>query len=210
MPSYVKWVTYERVGGDKLGKLTQCEHFNHNICMFSGRLGRIGLLLGCIYIWLPIVLVMVLFGLVSVIANGSASFTILNTMVYIFGAAWLIFLMVGMIGLTVRRWHDLDQSGWMALLWLVPVVNLVVGLVLLLAPGSKVQNRFGDVIVGRDFRGVLFGSKRIVGGDLASHVQSADSMQPTGLMPEDKIAEIAQISEPEPPDSPDVDPGASA
>jgi uncharacterized membrane protein YhaH (DUF805 family) len=43
----------------------------------------------------------------------------------------------------IRRLHDVDGSGWWALLVLVPLVNLVFALYLLLKPGTLGPNRFG-------------------------------------------------------------------
>ncbi len=42
-----------------------------------------------------------------------------------------------------KRLHDLNQSGWLVILWLVPVVNVGLGLWLLFAPGADGPNRFG-------------------------------------------------------------------
>ena len=42
-----------------------------------------------------------------------------------------------------KRLHDLNQSGWLVILWLVPIVNVGLGLWLLFAPGADGANRFG-------------------------------------------------------------------
>ena len=44
---------------------------------------------------------------------------------------------------TVLRLHDLNTTGWMAPAILVPWAGLIVGIVLLAAPGSSGSNRFG-------------------------------------------------------------------
>jgi uncharacterized membrane protein YhaH (DUF805 family) len=43
----------------------------------------------------------------------------------------------------IRRLHDIDLSGWWALLMLVPLVNFVFGLYALIKPGTAGVNRFG-------------------------------------------------------------------
>ena len=43
----------------------------------------------------------------------------------------------------VRRLHDMDMSGWWALLSLVPVLNLPFHLFLYLGNGSSSMNRYG-------------------------------------------------------------------
>ena len=47
------------------------------------------------------------------------------------------------LAVTVKRFHDLDQSGWRVLLMAVPIVNIFVGLVLLFKAGTDGPNRFG-------------------------------------------------------------------
>ncbi|MEP1897044.1 MAG: DUF805 domain-containing protein [Alloalcanivorax venustensis] len=43
----------------------------------------------------------------------------------------------------VRRLNDLNMSGWLILLMLVPLANFVMALVLLFVPGSKADNKYG-------------------------------------------------------------------
>lgn len=48
-----------------------------------------------------------------------------------------------MIAQDVKRLHDVDKSGWLLLLVLVPIVNIALGLYLLLADGIVGPNRYG-------------------------------------------------------------------
>jgi len=71
-----------------------------------------------------------------------------NEMLGIFAGIMLIilyiaFIVVGFI-IARRRLHDLNQTGWMGLLFLVPVVNLFFGLYLMFAPGNKHVNQYGS------------------------------------------------------------------
>ena len=43
----------------------------------------------------------------------------------------------------IRRCHDMGKSGWLSLLLLVPLVNLVFVLVLLFTPGQAFPNEYG-------------------------------------------------------------------
>ena len=53
-------------------------------------------------------------------------------------------LMLPAVALAVRRWHDLNQSGWLQLLTLIPVVGgLIVFVCLWFVPGTKGANTFG-------------------------------------------------------------------
>lgn len=61
-----------------------------------------------------------------------------------------ILLAVGYIGLLyvmiiigIQRLHDVDKSGWLLLLFIVPLANLVIMLYLLFASGTQGSNRFG-------------------------------------------------------------------
>lgn len=45
--------------------------------------------------------------------------------------------------LTIRRWHDMNRSGWWFLLNLIPVVNVVAIIVLCCKKGTEGRNDFG-------------------------------------------------------------------
>jgi uncharacterized membrane protein YhaH (DUF805 family) len=62
------------------------------------------------------------------------------------GAFLMLFYMAAIvpsIAVTVRRAHDMDQSGWMVLLLLVPLVGFIYGLVLLFGSGTEGENDYG-------------------------------------------------------------------
>lgn len=54
-------------------------------------------------------------------------------------AAWVI-IVVLQIMLTIQRCHDFNATGWLAILWLIPLVNLVFWFI----PGTDGENRFGS------------------------------------------------------------------
>lgn len=43
----------------------------------------------------------------------------------------------------IQRLHDLNKSGWMSLLVLIPIVNFFFGLYLIFAPGTRGPNNYG-------------------------------------------------------------------
>jgi uncharacterized membrane protein YhaH (DUF805 family) len=45
---------------------------------------------------------------------------------------------------TIRRLHDRNHSGWFVLLLLVPLLNVVLAVYLLFAPGTPAANNFGS------------------------------------------------------------------
>lgn len=60
-----------------------------------------------------------------------------------FSLVFGLLLLIYTVGLMVRRLHDMDLSGWWALLSLVPILNLPFHLFLYLGDGSSSMNRFG-------------------------------------------------------------------
>ena len=50
---------------------------------------------------------------------------------------------IGTLGATVRRLHDRDISGWAILLFIIPLVNIYL-LVLLFLKGTEGKNKFGE------------------------------------------------------------------
>jgi uncharacterized membrane protein YhaH (DUF805 family) len=44
----------------------------------------------------------------------------------------------------VSRFHDIGWSGWFVLLMFVPLLNLIIFLLLVLVPGQKTNNKYGD------------------------------------------------------------------
>jgi cobalamin synthase len=55
----------------------------------------------------------------------------------------------------IRRLHDIDASGWYALLVLVPLVNVLLILFLLLKGGTQGTNRFGPERITRTWEKVV-------------------------------------------------------
>ena len=47
------------------------------------------------------------------------------------------------LAMQIKRWHDLDRSGWYCLLSLIPIVVFLVWIIIGLIPGTKGENRFG-------------------------------------------------------------------
>ena len=50
---------------------------------------------------------------------------------------------IGTLGATVRRLHDRDISGWAILLFIIPLVNIYL-FVLLFLKGTEGKNKFGE------------------------------------------------------------------
>ena len=53
---------------------------------------------------------------------------------------WFYFYLI----FSIKRLHDLNQSGWLCLVNCIPILNLFFGLYLVSAPGTAGANRYGD------------------------------------------------------------------
>lgn len=54
-----------------------------------------------------------------------------------------IMLLVTSFFIMIKRIHDVNRSGWLLLLLLVPLVNIILGLYMLFAPGTDGDNKYG-------------------------------------------------------------------
>lgn len=66
----------------------------------------------------------------------------------LFGALVSLGLIIPSIAVGVRRLHDIDKSGWMYFLAIIPIANIVL-LVFLCFDGTHGDNRFGEDPKGR-------------------------------------------------------------
>ena len=99
-----------------------------------------------------IILMLILMGLGSAASsNGSGSgiFGILSLLVGLLTLILGIILLVPGWGVGCRRLHDLNLSGWLQLLYIVPVINGFIGIVFFVMfyfiPGTEGDNQYGRV-----------------------------------------------------------------
>jgi uncharacterized membrane protein YhaH (DUF805 family) len=88
-----------------------------------------------------------LFYLIGYIIVGILDFalgtTVADDEIGILGLLYALALLVPSISVTVRRLHDTNRSGWWFLIWLVPLIGIVVGLVLMCLDSDPGDNRYG-------------------------------------------------------------------
>jgi uncharacterized membrane protein YhaH (DUF805 family) len=65
-------------------------------------------------------------------------------------------VLYGMVVMIKRRLHDLNHTGWLAILMFLPLVNIVMSLYLLFWPGSKGSNEYGPAPAKNPLGLVLF------------------------------------------------------
>jgi uncharacterized membrane protein YhaH (DUF805 family) len=112
--------------------------------MFStqGRIGRLRYLAYSFVTSFVTVFVFAFVGgmLMALLNRGNAAAG--NSMLVVIGIAYIPMIVIYAI-MMKRRLNDLNHSGWLGLLALVPLVNLLFGLYLTFWPGSKGSNDYG-------------------------------------------------------------------
>lgn len=95
---------------------------------FDGRLGRLAYLLGNLLCWAILCVALLVFAKLGSVAAALALAAI--ACILSFRLAFL-------------RFHDFNRSGWFSLLFLIPYLGGLLGLVLLFIPGSRDDNDYG-------------------------------------------------------------------
>lgn len=98
---------------------------------FDGRIGRLQ------YLGYSILITLILFVLAAIFGGGVRAAATGTSLL----ASVIAFVASASYG--IRRLHDFDANGWWYLLAFVPIVNVVMGLVLLFRPGTQGANRYG-------------------------------------------------------------------
>lgn len=109
---------------------------------FEGRIRRIeyflssiisGVITGVVYS----VCLVSLFVSVGTGSVGGSAFSVILGFAALIAAVWF--------GLAqgVKRLHDLDKSGWLILIFLIPIVGAIFGLYMLFADGTVGPNQYG-------------------------------------------------------------------
>ncbi len=116
---------------------TEDEFGDVKIFSFTGRIGRLR------YLAFSMVMVFAMYfamGIIVAVALPQANG--MTVMPLLVGLLSLASLLIGLMFM-IQRLHDINACGWWPLLMFVPVVNALMGLVLLFVPGTRGDNRFG-------------------------------------------------------------------
>lgn len=73
----------------------------------------------------------------------SAGLLILNSLMAIL-IIYSLYTIIPNITLSIRRLHDLNITGWGILLFMIPLVNVIMFVILLVIPGSDGKNKYDD------------------------------------------------------------------
>ncbi len=116
--------------------------YQPKIFSFSGRIGRLRYLGYCFIVSL-LGYVLIISGTALMVMAGAGDKGAAQGMAVLLMAIVCIGMMVMTWGYMVRRLHDLNKNGWLSLLVLVPLANLVLALYLVFAAGSPGANSYG-------------------------------------------------------------------
>jgi uncharacterized membrane protein YhaH (DUF805 family) len=99
--------------------------------------------------------------------NGLVAVALLGVVA---GKFWLLLFLPAAVAvifwsvrLSVLRLHDLNLSGWFTLISLIPVLGTILGLVLMVWPGSTEDNQFGEVPQAGSVAGLIVASAVLLG-----------------------------------------------
>jgi uncharacterized membrane protein YhaH (DUF805 family) len=107
---------------------------------FSGRIGRLRYLAYLMAFVFPFSFIFGLFSAAITGLNESSEVGILSPILLIItNVGILVFSII----LAVRRLHDIGWSGYLSILYIIPIANLILGLLLVFMPGNAESNEYG-------------------------------------------------------------------
>lgn len=114
------------------------EFYEPAVFSFSGRIGRLRYLAYSLA-W-NFAFFGVAFLLGAVVGFIGEGFAILG--IILIGIAY-VGSIVAVFVLAIRRLNDLNQNGWLSLLMIIPLINILFGLYLVFGPGTNGPNNYG-------------------------------------------------------------------
>jgi uncharacterized membrane protein YhaH (DUF805 family) len=103
---------------------------------FSGRIGRAPYILG--FLFMTVAISFPLYQFMRVPEDSDAA----RLWSLVFGASMLAFLWAH-VAFSVKRLHDMDKPGLLAVVLFIPVISVVAFIALCVMPGSQGSNRYG-------------------------------------------------------------------
>ncbi len=137
--------------------------------MFHGRIDRKGFAKGFVVINIPVLIVTVFSAVATNIFHTNAREIAFNNGIVVFWISMATLILIGvyflfywlaLVGLAIRRFHDMGQPGWFSIVYFVSGVNLVVGIFQIVWPGENVQNEYGMPESPRKLKDIFFGDTK--------------------------------------------------
>lgn len=104
---------------------------------FKGRSGRQDLIIGIVLFYCVLLITIIL---------DTESQDILNLLLMIIYLIVLLFCIIALISLEIRRLHDLGYSGWWILCIMIPIINIPLWCILIFKKGEATENKYGKPI----------------------------------------------------------------
>ncbi len=92
------------------------------------------------------ILLAIVAGVSTFVTSSMATFLTGNptgTLVNLVTGIWALVAGTGNVMLMIRRLHDLDKSGWFALVAFIPLVGMIFSIYLFCAKGVEGWNKYG-------------------------------------------------------------------
>lgn len=117
----------------------------HNPFRPSGRFGRLSYAAWTFLSSIIAIIVLFVLALSTGILNTNISETsgLPLIVILMFVVVYITFLYLSFV-FTIRRLHDRNQSGWLSLLVIVPLINLIFMIYLFCAKGTEATNNYGS------------------------------------------------------------------
>lgn len=117
--------------------------------LFSGRLNRLGYILGSIYALIIFLIIYISLNLIYVfilhLFIKNPSHNLMFAPSYIFVGIFYGLLILANLSLAARRLHDTDYPTYLSLLIIIPFVNIPLTIYLMVAPSQPAPNQYGDI-----------------------------------------------------------------
>lgn len=110
----------------------------------DGRFNRMSFIGWNTFYGLMLALVMLIIAIMMPNTMNALMVNAENPMLQGLALGFNILLLIPVIIFSVRRLHDFNISGWLALLQLIPLLNIMIFIVLMLIPGTATANQYGE------------------------------------------------------------------
>ena len=127
---------------------------------FGGRLGRMRYFEGLLFAFLPLLVLVSLWGIINLASPDSGSADTAGALIPLLIVVGLLFFFFLHFSVAIRRCHDFGYSGWLSVCSLIPYLGLIFGLIFLFKKGDDAANKYGSSPVQRSFLEDIFSYKK--------------------------------------------------